>query len=106
MDHPELKDLDPFGAVKPLEKQKSSNHVGRASSGALFDSAGSPESPPTSPVASTRPSGLGDRLLDQGSTSSKIAKFQKLMSQPTIDLSVLRRVAWSGCPSEFRVTAW
>eukprot|EP00656_Telonema_subtile_P018937 TRINITY_DN2028_c0_g3_i4.p1 TRINITY_DN2028_c0_g3~~TRINITY_DN2028_c0_g3_i4.p1 ORF type:complete len:345 (-),score=74.47 TRINITY_DN2028_c0_g3_i4:181-1215(-) len=53
-----------------------------------------------------RMSGLGDRLLDLGGSSSKINKFQKLMSQPTIDLAVLRRVAWSGCPSEFRVTAW
>lgn len=65
----------------------------------------SPASDGAEDVAWT-PSGLGDRLLDTGATTSKVNKFQKLMSQPTVDLAALRRIAWSGCPSVFRVTAW
>jgi len=96
--------IDPFGAVKPLEKQKSGNDLGRQS----FDSPNPEDDPssPGSPKASWAPQGLGDRLLDPSSTGTKVNKFQRLMSQPTVDLTQLRRIAWSGCPSEFRVTAW
>jgi len=62
--------IDPFGAVKPLEKQKSGNDLGRQS----FDSPGPEDDPssPGSPKANWAPQGLGDRLLDPSSTGEQV----------------------------------
>lgn len=91
--------IDPFGAVKPLEKQ------GRSS---MFGDSIEDESPEGTPadgkVASHR--GLADCLLPAAGLDAKVAKFQRFMAQPSVDMGSLRALAWGGTPSHFRPTVW
>jgi len=87
--------IDPFGAVKPIEKQARSSHM-----------TSEDESPECSLVDKKVSSGLADSLLPAAGWESKVSKFQKLMAQPSVDLGQLRALAWGGIPSSFRPTVW
>jgi hypothetical protein len=42
----------------------------------------------------------------RASSSIRVNKFHKLLSEPVVDLDALRELAWSGIPSELRPLCW
>lgn len=88
--------IDPFGAVKPIEKQGRSSISGEEAAEAVSSEDGKPACG----------EGLADSLLGTASLESKVSKFQKMMAQPSVDLGALRALAWGGTPSQFRPNVW
>lgn len=39
-------------------------------------------------------------------SSHRVAKFQKLLAEPVVDVDALRELAWSGIPPDLRPTCW
>jgi len=94
---PSGRHIDPFGAIKPIEKQGRSSVTGEeAAPGEITSEDGQPAAG----------FGLADSLLGEGILQSKVSKFQKMMAQPSVDLGALRALAWGGTPSQFRPNTW
>eukprot|EP00873_Tetraselmis_striata_P022466 jgi/Tetstr1/442730/TSEL_030820.t1 len=43
---------------------------------------------------------------ERSRSSTHVAKFERLLSEKTVDLEALRKVAWSGVPPHFRPVTW
>jgi len=44
--------------------------------------------------------------FDDDFSSSKLEKFQKILNSPEIDIDELRKLSWSGVPSQVRAQTW
>ncbi len=43
---------------------------------------------------------------DYNITASKLERFKSLLAQPDVDIDELRKLSWSGIPSEVRPLVW
>lgn len=101
---PRASDADPASeagrvAAPPAARQQSSQNIQSLGSRQKSEQKGDGAS--SSGMSQSGPYGS---LLDK--EAQRIAKFERILSAPIVDLVALRDASWSGIPAQFRMMAW